>query len=155
MPSPLGRIEILSDGKALTSLAIETNGQLPHDSREDAPHRVLERARTQLERYFNGSRAALTVPVSLRGSAFQLPIWNRIRELRHGETITYGTLGAIVGMPGAGRAVGAAIRTNPIPLFVPCHRVLNAEGGAGGWSHGAGIDTKVWLLEHENVAVAA
>ena len=155
MPSPLGRIEILSDGKALTSLAIETNGALPHDAREEAPHRLLDRARTQLERYFAGSRAALTVPVSLHGSTFQTSIWRRIRELRHGETIIYGALGAIVGMPGAGRAVGAAIRTNPIPLFVPCHRVLNAEGRAGGWSHGAGIDTKLWLLEHEKVAVAA
>lgn len=155
MPSPIGRIELLSDGDALTSLSIETAGRLPHDDRDEAPHRLLDRARTQLERYFSGSRAALTVPVLLNGSSFQLAIWNRLRELRRGETITYGTLGAAAGMPGAGRAVGAAIRSNRLPLFIPCHRVLTADGTVAGWSHGEGAETKRWLLEHENVVVAA
>lgn len=153
IPSPIGRIEILSDGKAVTLLEIETDGRLPHDERDEAPNRVLDRARTQLERYFDGRRAAFTVPVLLRGSPFQLAIWNRLRELRHGETITYGTLGAAAGMPGAGRAVGAAIRTNPTPLLVPCHRVLTSEGGAAGWSHGAGVVTKKWLLALEGTQV--
>ena len=134
MPSPIGRIELLSDGNALLSLEIETEGQLPHDDRDEAPHRLLARARTQLERYFDGGRAALTVPVLLRGTDFQLAIWNRLRELRRGETISYGTLGAAAGRPGAGRAVGAAVRTNPIPLFVPCHRVLTTDGTVTGWS---------------------
>ena len=155
MPSPIGRIELLSDGDALTSLSIETGGRLPHDSRDEAPHRLLDRARTQLERYFSGSRTALTVPVALNGTSFQLAIWNRLRELRRGETITYGTLGAVAGMPGAGRAVGAAIRSNRVPLFVPCHRVLTADGTIAGWSHGEGAEAKRWLLEHENIAVAA
>ena len=149
MPSPIGRIEILSDGKAVTSLEVETDGVLPHDHRDEAPHRVLTRARNQLERYFNGGRAAFTVPVLLRGSPFQLAIWDRLRELRHGETISYGALAAAAGLPGAGRAVGAAIRTNPVPLLVPCHRVLTVKGGAAGWSHGAGVDSKKWLLALE------
>lgn len=148
-PSPLGRIELLSDGAAITSLAIETNGRLPHADRNENPNRVLERARTQLEKYFDGSRAALTVPVLLRGSPFQLAIWNRLRELRRGETISYGTLGAAAGLPGAGRAVAAAVRSNPIPLLVPCHRVLTTAGTVTGWSHGEGIAAKRWLLERE------
>lgn len=148
-PSPLGRIEVLSDGTVVTRLAIEAVGSLPHDSRDEKPNRVLERARTQLEKYFAGSRAAFSVPLALHGTAFQLAIWNRLRELRHGETLSYGTLGAAAGMPGAGRAVAAAIRSNPIPLLVPCHRVLTSEGTVTGWSHGSGIDAKLWLLRHE------
>src|SRR5690554_2254428 len=92
MPSPLGRIELLSDGHALTSLEIETEGRLPHDGREEAPHRLLARARAQLDRYFDGGRSPLSVPVLLRGTPFQLAIWNRLRELRRGETISYSTL---------------------------------------------------------------
>lgn len=154
-PSPLGRLELLSDGKAVTRLTVETAGQLPHDARDESPNRVLERVRAQLEKYFAGSRAAFSVPLALRGTAFQLAIWNRLRELRHGETISYGALGAAAGMPGAGRAVAAAIRSNPIPLLVPCHRVLTSEGTVTGWSHGSGVDAKLWLLRHEAVILAA
>jgi len=149
VPSPIGRIELLSDGDAVTSLEIETDGLLPHDGRPEAPHRLLDRARTQLERYFSGSSAALTVPLRLAGTPFQLALWARLRQLRRGETISYGTLAAVAGMPGAGRAAGAAVRTNPVPLFVPCHRVLSADGSITGWSHGAGATTKRWLLTHE------
>lgn len=150
MRSPIGRIELLSDGRALTSLEIETDGRLPHDDRAEAPHRLLDQARAQLDRYFSGGRGALAVPVRLDGTPFQLAIWNRLRELRHGETISYGTLAAVAGMPGAGRAAGAAVRTNPVPIFVPCHRVLSADGAITGWSHGQGIETKRRLLEHEH-----
>lgn len=115
---------------------------------------MLERARTQLDKYFGGSRAAFTVPLALRGTAFQLAIWNRLRELRRGETLSYGTLGAAAGMSGAGRAVAAAVRSNPIPLLVPCHRVLTSEGTVTGWSHGSGIDAKLWLLSHEGALVS-
>ncbi|MBX3093079.1 MAG: methylated-DNA--[protein]-cysteine S-methyltransferase [Cryobacterium sp.] len=154
-PSPLGRLEVLSDGEAVTGLAIEAAGRLPHDAREESPNRVLERARAQLEKYFAGSSATLSVPLALRGTPFQLAIWNRLRELRHGETLSYGTLGAAAGVPGAGRAVAAAIRSNPIPLLVPCHRVLTSEGTVTGWSHGPGIEAKLWLLKHEAVVLAA
>lgn len=153
-PSPLGSIEVLSDGTAVTGLAIETAGRLPHDGRDENPNRVLERARTQLEKYFAGSRATFSVALALRGTAFQLAIWNRLCELRHGETLSYGTLGAAAGMPGAGRAVASAIRSNPIPLLVPCHRVLTSEGTVTGWSHGSGIDAKLWLLKHEGALVS-
>lgn len=154
-PSPLGRIELLSDGTGITRLAIETAGRLPHDGCDERPNRVLERAQAQLEKYFAGSRAAFSVPLVLRGTEFQLAIWNRLRELRHGETLSYGTLGAAAGMPGAGRAVAAAVRSNPIPLLVPCHRVLTSGGTVTGWSHGSGVDAKLWLLRHEGVVLAA
>jgi methylated-DNA-[protein]-cysteine S-methyltransferase len=152
MSSPIGRIEIVGNGEAIVSLSIERDGRLPHDEFPEQTDPVLERAVEQLEQYFAGHRHDFDLPISLAGTAFQLAVWEQLVDLEFGEVISYGELGLATGRPTAGRAVGGAVGANPIPIIVPCHRVLGSDGRITGYSGGEGIPTKVWLLEHEGVA---
>ncbi|MCC6270365.1 MAG: methylated-DNA--[protein]-cysteine S-methyltransferase [Microbacteriaceae bacterium] len=153
--SPIGRLELTSNGTSLITLAIEKDGSLPLDATPEHADRVLNRAARQLEEYFAGRRRSFSVPLAARGTTFQHAIWDQLRELEWGEVTTYGELGLGTGRPTAGRAVGGAIGANPIPIIVPCHRVLGSDGRVTGYSGGAGIPTKLWLLEHEGVLLAA
>jgi methylated-DNA-[protein]-cysteine S-methyltransferase len=152
MSSPIGRIEIVGNGEAIVSLAIERDGRLPHDGLDEHADPVLDRAVTQLEEYFAGSRRDFDLPVSLAGTAFQLAVWEQLVDLQYGEVISYGELGVGTGRPAAGRAVGGAVGANPVPIIVPCHRVLGSDGRITGYSGGEGIPTKAWLLDHEGIA---
>jgi methylated-DNA-[protein]-cysteine S-methyltransferase len=152
LSSPIGRIEVVGDGRAVTSLAIERDGGLPHDEVPEFGDAVLDRAVIQLEEYFAGSRHDFDVPVDLRGTDFQRSVWEQIVQLQWGEVVSYGDLGQATGRATAGRAVGGAVGANPIPIIVPCHRVLGADGRITGYSGGEGIPTKAWLLEHEGIA---
>jgi methylated-DNA-[protein]-cysteine S-methyltransferase len=152
LDSPIGRIEVVSDGRAITSLAIEHAGTLPHDDEPEHGDAVLDRAVAQLTEYFAGERHEFDLPVGLAGTAFQLAVWEQLVQLQWGEVVSYGDLGQATGRPTAGRAVGGAVGANPIPIIVPCHRVLGASGRITGYSGGEGIPTKSWLLEHEGIA---
>ncbi len=153
--SPIGRLELTSDGKAITSLTIEREGRLPHDAFPESSNRVLDRAARQLDEYFAGRRRSFSLPLAARGTPFQHAIWDQLSALEWGEVTTYGELGLGTGRATAGRAVGGAIGANPIPIIVPCHRVLGSDGRVTGYSGGNGIPTKLWLLEHEGVLLAA
>jgi methylated-DNA-[protein]-cysteine S-methyltransferase len=152
MHSPIGRIEIVGDGAAVTALTIERDGLLPHDDLPEAPDAVLDRAIEQLEQYFDGRRHDFDVPVNLAGTAFQLSVWEQLVQLEWGEVVSYGDLGRGTGRATAGRAVGGAVGANPVPIIVPCHRVLGSNGTITGYSGGEGIPTKSWLLAHEGIA---
>jgi methylated-DNA-[protein]-cysteine S-methyltransferase len=152
MASPIGRLEIIGNGEAITSLSIERDGRLPYDEFPEQSDAVLERAVEQLEQYFAGHRHDFDLPLSLAGTAFQLAVWEQLVDLEFGEVVSYGELGLATGRPAAGRAVGGAVGANPIPIIVPCHRVLGSDGRITGYSGGEGIPTKAWLLEHEGVA---
>lgn len=153
--SPIGRLELTSDGTALTTLTIERDGQLPFEAMPEHTNRVLDRAARQLDEYFAGRRRSFSIALAAHGTAFQHAIWDQLGELEWGEITTYGELGLGAGRPSAGRAVGGAIGANPIPVIVPCHRVLGSDGRITGYSGGQGIPTKLWLLEHEGVLLAA
>ncbi|CAN5317666.1 hypothetical protein BH11ACT3_BH11ACT3_03220 [soil metagenome] len=150
--SPIGRIEVVSNGKAIVSLSIESDGTLPWQDVPENSDAVLDRAAVQLDEYFAGHRRDFDVPVSLAGTAFQLAVWEQIVDLGFGEVVSYGELGQATGRATAGRAVGGAVGANPIPIIVPCHRVLGSDGRITGYSGGDGIPTKSWLLEHEGIA---
>lgn len=150
--SPIGRIEIVGDGSAVIALSIERDGMLPHDESPEISDAVLDRAVTQLEEYFAGHRRDFDVPVNLAGTAFQLSVWEQLVDLEWGEVVSYGDLGRSTGRATAGRAVGGAVGANPIPIIVPCHRVLGSDGTITGYSGGEGIPTKSWLLAHEGIA---
>lgn len=150
--SPIGRIEIVGDGAAVIALSIERDGMLPHDESPESSDAVLDRAVTQLEEYFAGHRRDFDVPVNLAGTAFQLSVWEQLVDLEWGEVVSYGDLGRSTGRATAGRAVGGAVGANPIPIIVPCHRVLGSDGTITGYSGGEGIPTKSWLLAHEGIA---
>ncbi len=151
MSSPIGRIEIVGNGEAIVSLSIERDGALPDDSRPERGDAILDRAVEQLEQYFAGHRRDFDLPLSLAGTAFQLAVWEQLVALEWGEVISYGELGMATGRATAGRAVGGAVGANPIPIIVPCHRVLSSDGRITGYSGGEGIPTKSWLLAHEGI----
>jgi methylated-DNA-[protein]-cysteine S-methyltransferase len=151
IPSPIGRIEVESDGDAVIGLSIERDGALPWDDEPERSTPVLETAAAQLREYFAGERLDFDVPVKLVGTPFQSAVWAELEQLGYGEVISYGELGMATGRPTAGRAVGGAVGANPVPIIVPCHRVLAGNRRITGYSGGEGIPTKVWLLNHEGI----
>jgi methylated-DNA-[protein]-cysteine S-methyltransferase len=103
-----------------------------------------------LERYFAGDLAALDeIEVELHGTPFQQRVWNALRTVREGTTLSYAKLADRVGSPAAVRAVGAANGANPVAVVLPCHRIIGSDGSLTGY--GGGLDRKRWLLEHEGV----
>lgn len=153
--SPIGRIEIHSRLRAVERVVVDDGTGLPHDGREEHQDDLLEAARRQVHDYFDGRRRQFDLPVRLVGTAFQQSVWSALGEVAWGATTTYGRLGAAVGSPQAGRAVGGAVSTNPLPLLVPCHRVLGRTGGVTGYTVGEGVPTKQWLLRHEGIVYRA
>lgn len=150
--SPVGRIAIQGDGDAVTRLEIATAGQLTTDGLPDTPTPVLRRAAAELGEYFAGTRTSFTVPVRVEGTAFQEAIWQHLSQIPFGSVRGYGDIGRETGRPTAGRAVGGAVGANPVPLLIPCHRVLASDARITGYSAGDGIATKAWLLDHEGIA---
>ena len=109
--------------------------------------KVLAPVVVQLHAYFAGELVVFDLPLAFSGTAFQERVWGHLRAIPFGETTTYGAIARAIGHPEAVRAVGAANGANPIPIIVPCHRVLGSNGSLTGF--GGGIQVKRWLLEHE------
>ncbi len=149
--TPVGPLRLFFTDRGLTALEFagdESMSRLPDDSLPPPLMPLVEAARRELTAYFNGAPtdfAALTLDP--RGTPFQLRVWQELRRIPWGQTISYGELARRVGSPKASRAVGQANAVNPIPLIIPCHRVIAADGGLGGYS--SGLDRKRWLLRHE------
>jgi methylated-DNA-[protein]-cysteine S-methyltransferase len=114
---------------------------------ESDPGGVLERASAQLLEYFAGSRMTFDLPLAPAGSGFELSVWELLRGIPAGQTASYGELARKLGDPTLARAVGRANGQNPLPIVVPCHRVIGADGSLVGF--GGGLERKRWLLEHE------
>ncbi|MFM2412293.1 MAG: hypothetical protein RLZZ587_626 [Actinomycetota bacterium] len=151
MDSPLGRLELLGRGGKVVGIEIEKRGRLSNDGEPDKSSPVLDKARTQLAEYFAGKRTTFQIPVALEGTAFQKSVWNAVNEIPFGTVLSYGEVGHETGRPTAGRAVGGAVGANPVPIIIPCHRVLASDGRITGYSGGNGIETKAWLLNHEGI----
>ena len=150
--SPIGRLEITARSGSIVGLVIESNGRLPRESFPEQKSTVLAEAATQLGEYFAGKRREFSLPVSLSGTPFQKSVWQTLTEIPFGQFRSYGDVGQSTGRGSAGRAVGGAVGANPIPIIVPCHRVLASDGRITGYSGGNGIPTKIWLLDHEGIA---
>jgi methylated-DNA-[protein]-cysteine S-methyltransferase len=105
------------------------------------------RAVSQLREYLSGRRQVFELPLDVRGTAFQRAVWNRVGHIPYGETTTYGAIAYLIGNPNASRAVGAAVGANPVPIIVPCHRVIGASGALTGF--GGGLEVKESLLRLE------
>jgi O-6-methylguanine DNA methyltransferase len=118
-----------------------------------APTPVVDRLAQELREYFQGTRRVLDLPLSLRGTEFQTAVWAELRQVPYGATITYSELARRVGRPRSARAVGQAVGANPIPILIPCHRVLLAAGGLGGF--GPGPEWKERLLTLEGASVVS
>lgn len=157
--SPIGRIEIRSNGHAIIGLTIEGSdgnayGHLPHGGQPGKADKLLARATKELELYFAGKLRAFSVPVEMHGTEFQKDVWNVIAATPFGETASYGEIAAQIGRNGAGRAVGGAVGSNPVPIIVGCHRILASDRRITGFSGGSGIPTKKQLLALEGIPYA-
>lgn len=108
---------------------------------------ATEVAVSQLREYFSGSRRAFDLPLDVRGTTFQKAVWSQVMRIPYGATATYGDIAQLVGKPKASRAVGGAVGANPLPIVIPCHRVIGEHGRLTGF--GAGLDTKEALLRLE------
>ena len=113
---------------------------------------MIDEAVAAIESYFAGDIAAIDrIPVDLGGTEFQQKVWARLRRITAGSTTSYGELARALGSPGAMRAVGMANGRNPVPIVVPCHRVIASDGTLGGY--GGGLPIKKWLLVHEGARI--
>ncbi|HVI00310.1 MAG TPA: methylated-DNA--[protein]-cysteine S-methyltransferase, partial [Enhygromyxa sp.] len=118
-------------------------------SEPDSRHSILRKAAVQLEQWFAGERQAFDLPLAAAGTGFQRTVWSALQAIPFGQTRSYGQLAIDLGRPQASRAVGAANGRNPIPIVVPCHRVIGQDGSLTGYA--GGLAAKRWLLAHEGV----
>ena len=139
--SPVGPLTITTEDDAITAVDFGAGG----DPRPNAG--ALADAARQLTEYFAGDRREFSLPLSPRGTPFRLRVWEAMQAIPYGETRSYGDLARV--LDSAPRAIGGACGANPIPLIIPCHRVVGAGGALGGFSGGAGCDTKRQLLTLE------
>ena len=153
--TPIGTLRLLADGEALVAIEFPEHAGPPRPSgaraAQDAP--VLARARRQLAEYFAGERTRFDLPLAAAGTPFQRRVWAALSGIPYGETRSYSDIAAEVANVRAVRAVGAANGRNPLPIVVPCHRVIGSDGRLTGF--GGGLPTKAWLLRHERAVLAA
>ncbi len=140
MQSPLGALTLREEGGCLVALEWGES----HYENETI---LLAEARRQLEAYFKGQRKAFDLPLAPRGTAFQQRVWRDMRGIAYGETVSYGALAAA--LSSGPRAVGMACARNPLPVIIPCHRVIGGNGALTGYSGAEGLATKRYLLRLE------
>ncbi|KHL12119.1 UNVERIFIED_CONTAM: cysteine methyltransferase [Mumia flava] len=147
LDSPIGGLRVHSDGEHVVAIDF---GATPSD--DDGQDAVLVEATRQLRAYFDGDLEEFDLPLAPRGSAFQQAVWARLRAIPYGTTSTYGAIARELELgPHGARAVGAANGSNPIPVVVPCHRVIGADGTLTGYA--GGLDRKQTLLSIEHAAL--
>jgi methylated-DNA-[protein]-cysteine S-methyltransferase len=142
--TPLGEVTISEDGGAIVALDWGRG-------RDQEATPLLREACDQLQDYFDGKRMSFNLPLAPEGSDYQKRVWAALCAIPPGETRSYADIARAIGS--APRAVGGANGANPIPLFIPCHRVIAADGSLGGYSGGDGPATKRYLLDHESRAL--
>lgn len=142
MDSPVGLLTLRAEDGKLTAILFGD-----HRTGLSGEDPVLDQAEAELREYFAGYRKVFTVPVHLSGTDFQMKVWAALQEIPYGETATYGEIAVRIGNSKACRAVGTANHNNSIPIVVPCHRVIGANGSLTGY--GGGLYIKSYLLELE------
>jgi methylated-DNA-[protein]-cysteine S-methyltransferase len=156
LDSPVGRILLTGDDRALTGLFMMDKGGHPEQAGPDwiQGADACSAAADQLEEYFAGKRTEFDLPLAPRGTDFQRSVWTELARIPFGETTSYGEIALSIGKSLlASRAVGLANGRNPISVILPCHRVIGADGSLTGY--GGGLPRKEWLLRHEGAAWGA
>jgi methylated-DNA-[protein]-cysteine S-methyltransferase len=148
LDTPIGPLTLVAGERGLR--AIHFPGRAPELDAADRDPARLAPAAAQLREYFAGERTAFALELDLGGTALQRAVWERLQAIPCGETTTYTRLAQDVGRPRAVRAVGAAVGRTPVPIVVPCHRVLGADGSLTGYA--GGLERKRALLDHERSA---
>jgi methylated-DNA-[protein]-cysteine S-methyltransferase len=159
LKTPLGVFRVAASEDSVFSVELprrRSEPALERWLRSHVPHasetEVLRTALVQLREYFAGKRRQFDLPVDPAGTDFQRRVWDAITAIPFGETTSYGKIAVALGGASLARAVGAAVGANPIPIIVPCHRVIGADNSLTGYR--GGLRMKVWLLRHEGVLLA-
>lgn len=140
--TPIGTVSISEREGRIVSLRIGP-------SQEHSESRTLDRAFLQLNEYLEGRRRSFDLETEPDGTGFQKDVWRALAEIPYGTTVSYSDIAVASGHPGADRAVGNAVGRNPIPIIIPCHRVIRSDGSIGGFA--LGQDLKIRLLRTEGV----
>jgi methylated-DNA-[protein]-cysteine S-methyltransferase len=152
--SPIGKILLVGTSRALTHIHF-VDGRHPMKLETDwqMDNEIFKAAIEQLQAYFDGKLKTFDLPLQLEGTDFQLEVWNALKEIPYGKTVSYGDIARRIGRPKAVRAVGAANGQNPISIIVPCHRVIGSNGSLTGY--GGGLKNKEALLALEQGRIAS
>lgn len=143
MDSPIGVLKLSSDERALKSISFDTE----YVPRESFTPDVLIEAQRQLETYFSGSLLVFDLPVDPEGTEFQRRVWEHVSAVRYGSTMSYVGIARELNCENSSRAVGMANGKNPLPIIIPCHRIIGHNGKLTGYA--GGLERKKWLLLHE------
>ncbi|MGH9654345.1 MAG: methylated-DNA--[protein]-cysteine S-methyltransferase [Bryobacteraceae bacterium] len=153
--SLVGKLLLVADDAALTGIYFEGARDYPvdtDDGQERPDHSILKAARQQLEEYFAGRRETFDLPLAPAGTPFQRSVWKALERIAYGETQSYGQIAQSIGSPKAVRAVGAANGANPIPIVIPCHRVIGGDGSLTGYGGGLARKRQLLALEQDNAS---
>lgn len=142
--TPMGRIAILEEAEKIIRIDIEKPKQPEEIEKETL---LLQKAEKQIMEYFMGKRKNFDLPIHMEGTVFMKAVWQELLKIPYGETQNYQEIAIAIGNPKAVRAVGMANHRNPIPILVPCHRVIGKNGKLTGYA--LGLDKKEWLLNLE------
>jgi methylated-DNA-[protein]-cysteine S-methyltransferase len=147
--APPGRLAITTDANNLLAIDYVDKRTALQQPGDDLARSVVE----QLQRYFDDPGYAFHLPLKMAGTPHQMKVWQHLQRIKPGKTVTYGELALRI--DSGARAVGNSCRRNPLPIIVPCHRVVSAHGigGYGGHVSGKVLDRKSWLLRHEQVTI--
>jgi len=148
LKTPIGILQLFADDQALYRIIFPScTRNIPVADAPPKNHRLLIATIRQLNEYFKGERQSFDLPLSPQGTEFQMAVWECIRNIPHGQTRTYGELAAQLGNRNKARAVAGAANKNPLPLVIPCHRVIGVSGKLTGFS--GGLEIKRYLLNLE------
>ena len=153
IPSPVGKLKLVCNEQALVAVLWENekNGRVKLPKMEANPNNpLLLDAEGQLEEYFNGEREQFDLPLDPIGTDFQKKVWNELKKISYGATLSYGEIAAKIGSPKSARAIGAANGRNPISIIVPCHRVIGISGDLTGFAGGLNYKEKLLSLEKKS-----
>lgn len=158
-PTPIGPLGLAVSQHGLAYVELDgladLKKKLPGCIEDSDLPSILEESIKQIREYLDGKRKVFDLPLDLgKKTTFTLQVLEACRAIPYGEISTYGELARQVNHPGAARAVGSVMASNPIPLIIPCHRVVGSEGGLHGFGAPGGLDTKSWLLQMEQVNVS-
>ncbi|UXI03447.1 methylated-DNA--[protein]-cysteine S-methyltransferase [Photobacterium sp. TY1-4] len=142
LDTPIGRLNIVANDEAVTAIEFDADPSV-----QQVPNAITRLCCEQLSDYFAGNRTDFDVPLDAHGTRFQHQVWQALIAIPYGETCSYSAIAHQINNPKAVRAVGAANGRNPIPVIVPCHRVIGSSGQLTGYA--GGLDIKIWLIEHE------
>jgi methylated-DNA-[protein]-cysteine S-methyltransferase len=146
LPHPTGLLSLVAGDDGLTQIRFDA--KVPEGAVRCDEHPILRETARQLNAYFARDLRDFDLPLAMKGTTFQLRVWNALRQIPYGQTRSYSQQARAIGAPDAVRAVGAANGSNPIPIVVPCHRVIGSNGKLTGF--GGGLPLKRWLLDLES-----